>query len=90
MKKGLILVLACVNVGLLLVLLFGTGAPAANAQAGGFLQTDFLAVPCQIAGQEDALLVLDLRKEQLAFLRVDVGKKAIVHSKYRSLAADFK
>jgi len=91
MKKRLILLLACVNAGLLLALIFGTGAPAAKAQGAAFLQTDFLAVPCQIGSNEDALFVLDLAKERLSALRVNTGVKPaqIVAYRYRSLAGDF-
>lgn len=89
MKKGLIVLLACVNVGLLLVLMFGTSTPPARAQGAGFLQTDFLAVPCQVANNEDALFILDLAKERLSALRVDTGKKSIVHYRFRSLSTDF-
>jgi hypothetical protein len=89
MKKGLMLVLACVNAGLLLALIFGTGAPAAQAQGAAFLQTDFLAVPCQVGSSEDALFVLDLAKERLSALRVNVNTKKIVHYRYRSLTTDF-
>ena len=89
MKKGLILLLACVNAGLLLALIFGTGAPVAKAQGAAFLQTDFLAVPCQVGNSEDALFVLDLAKERLSALRVNIGTKKIVAYRYRSLAGDF-
>lgn len=89
MKKGLLLVLACVNAGLLLALIFGTGAPAAKAQGAAFLQTDFLAVPCQVGASEDALFVLDLAKERLSALRVNTGTKKIVAYRFRSLASDF-
>ena len=91
MKKRLILLLACVNAGLLLALMFGTGAPVAKAQGTAFLQTDFLAVPCQVGTSEDALFVLDLAKERLSALRVNTGVKPaqIVAYRYRSLAGDF-
>ncbi|MCY2931016.1 MAG: hypothetical protein NTV86_16310 [Planctomycetota bacterium] len=88
MKKGLIVLLACVNAGLLLTLILGTGTPPAQAQ-GGFLQTDFLAVPCQVSSNEDALFILDLAKERLSALRIDTGKKNIVPYRFRSLSTDF-
>jgi hypothetical protein len=88
MKKGLILVLASVNVALLLALVLGTGAPPAQAQ-GGFLQTDYLAVPCQIGGDEDALFIVDLAKQRLGVFRTNVNGKKIITYRIRSLASDF-
>lgn len=89
MKKWLIVGLACVNVALLAVLILGTGAPQARAQ-GGFLQTNYLAIPCQIAGDEDCMFVVDLAKEKIQAFRTSVNSHKIEFYNTRSLPRDFQ
>lgn len=90
MKKAIVVGLACVNVALLAVLMFGSAPQPAKAQAGGFLQTDFLAIPCQVANDEDCLFVLDVAKEKIQAFRTSVTGHRVVFYNTRSLARDFQ
>jgi len=70
MKKVAIVALVCVNAGLLVALMFGTGADKAQAQAirGG---SDYLVVTGKIQTNVDALYIIDTAKRSLTAWRFE-------------------
>lgn len=88
MRKGLIIALACINVALLLGLMYG--AIPSEARAQGYRQTDYLMIPCQVDNDEDAIFVIDLARQRLGAYRCSVSGKKITSYRYRSLTTDFK
>ena len=89
MRKGLIVLLVCVNVGLLAALLAGTGVPRAEAQVVGGGR-DYLMMTGHIADDRDALWVLDLARRRLAAFRFDSKKNRLLPYRGRELKEDFR
>ncbi|MBT3198864.1 MAG: hypothetical protein HN350_03015 [Phycisphaerales bacterium] len=66
MKKAIIAVLVCVNVGLLMALILGVGAPKANAYQGSLMPNNTIMMTGQIRENEDAIYIIDMATEKLA------------------------
>jgi len=78
MKKAIIAMLVCVNVGLLVTLILGTGVPKAKAQAtfpGSVMPNNTIMITGQISDDEDAVYILDMASETLKALEFQ-GKGA--------------
>ena len=92
MKQIIIVALVCLNVSLLVALVFGIGTPAAEAQVigGG---TNYIMITGDIRQDYDAIYIVDLGKRQLAGLKFDKkgGLKGghLVMSGIRNLPRDF-
>jgi len=67
MKKALIAMLVCVNVGLLLTLILGADVPKAQAYSGpgSLLTNNTIMITGQIREDEDAVYVIDMATERL-------------------------
>ena len=66
MKKAIIAVLVCVNVGLLVALIFGAGVPKAQATyPGSVMPNNTIMITGQISDDEDAVYILDMASESL-------------------------
>ena len=74
MKEKAIILLLCVNVALLLALMFGTGVEKANAQVAGGA-ANYLVVTGTIGQNTDAIYVLDVARQRLLAWRYDHGGK---------------
>jgi hypothetical protein len=70
MKKAIIAILVCVNVGLLLVLILGVKLPgvqeARATYPGSVMPNNTLMITGQIRIHEDALYVIDMASDRLA------------------------
>jgi hypothetical protein len=67
MKKAIIAILICVNVGLLMALIVGIDAPKAQANyPGAVMPNNTIMITGQIRANEDALYILDMASEKLA------------------------
>jgi hypothetical protein len=67
MKKAIIAILICVNVGLLMTLIVGVGAPTAQANySGSVMPNNSIMVTGQIRNNEDAVYIIDMASERLA------------------------
>jgi len=77
MKKEIIALLVCVNVGLLLALILGAGVPAARAYpgAGSIMPNNTIIITGQIRDDEDAVYVIDMATERLGAWKFE-GKGA--------------
>jgi len=78
MKKAVIAMLVCVNVGLLLALILGAGVPDARAYSGpgALLQNNTIMITGQIREDEDAVYVIDMATERLGAWRFE-GKSPV-------------
>ena len=86
MKKLLIVLLMCLNIGLLAALLT-VGSPRARAQ--GYRSTDYVVVTGQIDQNYDALYVIDTARQRMVAWRFDQNKKRLVQFETRNLKTDF-
>ena len=86
MKKLLIVLLVCLNLGLLAALLT-VGSPSARAQ--NYRATDYVVVTGQIDEYYDALYIIDTAKQRMAAWRFDQNKKRLVQVEIRNLKTDF-
>ena len=73
MKRTIIVALLCVNVGLLLALIVASSDRA----YGQVYTTDYLVVTGQVAGDWEAVYVLDLGRRRLLALGFDKQKKRV-------------
>jgi hypothetical protein len=90
MSKGVIIMLAAVNVALLLALILQPGvnpspAGAQDARTG----TDYMVVTGKVSANDDAVYVLDLGKRRLRAWQMDKTKKVLVPFDGRDLSRDF-
>ena len=90
MRNLLIGLLVCLNVGLLLMLLLGSGAGSADAQVigGG---TDYMVITGKIGSNHDAIFVIDVAQQRLACWKFDRAlKRLVVFGRGRKLTRDFR
>ncbi|MCK4602404.1 MAG: hypothetical protein KAU28_08045 [Phycisphaerae bacterium] len=89
MKRVLIIALVCINVALLTVLVLGTHAPKAHAQAvrGG---TDYVVISGQIGSNWDAVYIIDQAARALATFKFDKSRKRLLPFRMRDLKSDFR
>jgi hypothetical protein len=67
MKKAIIAILICVNVGLLMTLIVGVDAPTAHANyPGAVMPNNTIMITGQVRINEDAVYILDMASERLA------------------------
>lgn len=91
MKRAAIIALVCLNVVLLLALMWGSAVPRARAQ--GRFRTDYLMVTARHPlGQAEALYIIDLGKERMAVLHFDLDRRRLVAvgDRGRDLKSDFR
>jgi len=91
MKRAAIVALVCINVALLLGLMWGSAVPWAKAQ--GRYKTDYLMVTGRHPiGETEALYIVDLGKERLVALRWDIDRRrlVVIGDRGRDLKNDFK
>jgi hypothetical protein len=89
MKKVMIVALVCVNIALVLALVFSLNEPAAQAQLKG--NADYMVVTGKVNDTLDALYVLDLGTLKLAAFQPDPsarGKLEIYQGK--AIKGDFE
>jgi len=88
MKNTLVALLICINLGLVVALLFGPATTPAEAQVigGG---ADYLMVTGQIGTNWDGVYVIDLDSRRLLALRWDKTQKRMLAIRGRSLTSDF-
>ncbi|MFP4107258.1 MAG: hypothetical protein ACLFVU_14390 [Phycisphaerae bacterium] len=77
MKNALIAVLVCVNVALLVGLVFGSGA-VDDAKAQVVIGQDYMLVTGKIDQNEDAVYITDLKKKQMLAFKYDRRQEAMV------------
>ena len=67
MKKAIIAILICVNVGLLMTLIVGVDAPTAHANySGAVMPNNTIMITGKVRINEDAVYILDMASERLA------------------------
>ena len=89
MKKTVIVALVCVNVALLLALMFGAGTPKAQAQAFRGA-TDYLMGTGKARGRPaDVGYIIDLGRRRLLAWEFNKTRKALVPYRGRELTNDF-
>ncbi len=71
MKRLAIVAMVCVNLALLLALLFGTAPEPAYGQ---YLGTNYVVVTAQVQVDWDVVYVLDLAKRRMAAFGIDKQK----------------
>ena len=90
MKKMLIIALVCVNIVLLLALVFGTAnIPQANAQPRRGGGTDYLMITGDIGSDYEAVYIIDLAQRRLRGVKFDRSRKRLVPMQGRELESDF-
>ena len=91
MKRAAIVVLTCINVALLLALMWGSTVPRVNAQQPGVFGKDYIMVTGLHPGTNtEALYILDLAQARLAALRYDPAKERLFAFGARDLKDDFR
>ena len=88
MKQAILIALVCLNVALLVALVFVASAPPAKAQVVGG-GADYLIMTGAVATNYDALYVLDLGSRQLAAWKFDKKGNVLRLIGRRSLVRDF-
>jgi hypothetical protein len=89
MKKALIIALVCINVALVLALVFTMNQQPAKAQGGA--GADYLVISAKVATNIDAVFVIDVAKQRMLALEPDPNKKYKVNPySGRKLKTDFK
>ena len=73
MKKALIVALVCINVALVLALVFTVNQQPAKAQAGG--GADYLVITAKVGVNTDAVFVIDVAKQKMLGLSPDPNRK---------------
>ena len=86
MKKLLITLLVCLNLGLLAAIVT-TSSPQAGAQ--GYPPTDYVVVTGAIDERYDALYIIDAAKRRLVGWRFDWKSKRLLIMDTRNLRTDF-
>ena len=90
MRNLLIGLLVCVNVGLVLTLLFAPGLSTAEAQVigGG---ADYMVVTGKIGKNYDAIFVIDVAQQRLACWKFDRAlRRFVTFGRGRELTRDFR
>ena len=91
MKRALIVTLVGVNAALLLALVFGANASDAKAQGIVGANTDYLIMTGQTGKSDDAVYIIDVRKQGMVAFRFDRGKKKLIPFRgVRKLKTDFR
>lgn len=88
MKKVLIGILACLNIGLLLVLFFGVSPRKAEALEGSIVRNNYVMVSGRVGANEEAIYVVDLATQRMAAWRFDISRKRLVPLGTRNLRTD--
>ncbi len=90
MKKALIVALVCVNLTLLMALLFGPTTPKAHGQAFRGA-ADYLMITGKLATvKSDAVYVVDLAQRRLLAWKFDRTRKRLIPYQGRDLRNDFE
>ena len=89
MKRSLIVALICLNVALLVSLLFVASTPPANAQVYGG-GADYLMMTGQIGSDWDAVYVIDLASNRMLGWRYEKAQKRLRQMRGRELKNDFR
>jgi len=89
MKQVMIVALVCVNIALVLALVFGLNEPAAQAQIKG--NADYMVVTGKVNDTVDAVYILDIANLKLVAFQPDPGHgmKLEVY-KGRNVKGDFE
>ena len=86
-RKIIIVVLVCLNIGLLATLIHFNMTPA---YAQPFRSTNYVVVTTRVSTTNDALCIIDLEKQKLVAWKWDKGKKRLFAIAGRDLPRDFK
>ena len=76
--------------GLLTVLVFGEAAPAANAQAGYYNETNYIMVAGQIETGLEVVYVIDMVTQKIGVWKFDLSDRRLIAWPSRSLTSDFR
>lgn len=91
MKRALVVTLVGINAALLLALVFGANASDAKAQGMVGARTDYLIMTAHIGRDNDAVYVLDVRRQGMVAFRFDRTKKILIpFRRARKLKTDFR
>jgi len=91
MKRALVVTLVCINATLLLALVIGVNASDAKAQGMVGARTDYLIMTGHVANDNDAVYVIDVRRQGMIAFRFDrTKKKLIAYRRGRKLKTDFR
>ena len=90
MKRALVVTLVCINAALLLGLVIGVNASDAKAQGIG-ARTDYLIMTGHIGRDNDAVYVVDVRRQGMVAFRFDRTKKKLIPLRgVRKLKTDYR
>ncbi len=89
MKKALIAILVCVNVGLLVSLMLGTLTPRADAQVYRGA-SDYLMMSGHMTSSSENVYVVDLSRRRLVAWQWDKTTRRLTQMGSRNLRTDFK
>lgn len=89
MKKALIAILICINVGLLAALMLGTFAPKADAQVYR-PASDYLMMSGSMTKSSENVYVIDLSRRRLVGWQWDKTTRRLTRLGGRNLRTDFK
>ena len=90
MKRALVVTLVCINAALLLGLVIGVNASDAKAQGIG-ARTDYLIMTGHIGRDNDAVYVVDVRRQGMVAFRFDRNKKKLIaYRGVRKLKTDYR
>ncbi len=89
MKKTVITLLICLNIGLLAVLMFGE-TDRAIAQVGYYNETDYALVTGKVETDLEVVYVIDMASQQLGVWKYNLSPRRMSAMDRRSLADDFR
>ena len=89
MKKALIAILICINVGLLATLMLGTFTPKADAQVYR-PASDYLMMSGNMTSSSENVYVIDLSRRRLVGWQWDKTDRRLRQLGSRNLRTDFK
>lgn len=90
MKKIVITILICLNIGLLSVLMFGEAASPAKAQTPYYNETDYAMVTGKIQESLEVIYVIDMASQKIGVWKFGVSDHRMRAQDVRSLADDFR
>ena len=91
MKRALVVTLVCINAALLLGLVIGVNASDAKAQGMVGARTDYLIMTGHVGNDNDAVYVVDVRRQGMVAFRFDRNKKKLIaYRGVRKLKTDYR
>ncbi|HDZ20049.1 hypothetical protein LCGC14_0095790 [marine sediment metagenome] len=90
MKNVAIILLICINVGLILTLVAVAAVSSAAAQEGYFPSTNYIMVTGQIESGYEVIYIIDMASQRLGAWKYDLSTKKLRGYRGQKLKDDFR